>query len=131
MLTPPKARPDSEVHDTSPKHGFVKDYLQELYGFSDKHLEGKMTPAKFPMVSFDSKHNVTLYYNPELHESYNIKPHYSAVLDTLGHLQTMYNASEVVPKFADTISKVVSTVQTISKVVSHPIVQKLIDTVSP
>ena len=59
-------------------------------------------------MSFDSQQNVTLFDDPSIHEKYNIPEHYSAVLDPLGHLRTMYRGDEVVPKFANTVTKVIS-----------------------
>ena len=91
----------------------VKNYLSEHYGISDRELIGKVTPGDFPYLSFDNNQNVTLFDDPSIHAQFNVKEHYAAVTDPLGHLHTFYKAYEVVPKFADTISKVTTNVKTV------------------
>ena len=96
-----------------PAYGIVKNYLSEHYGISDRELIGKVTPGDFPYLSFDNNQNVTLFDDPSIHAQFNVKEHYAAVTDPLGHLHTFYKAYEVVPKFADTISKVTTNVKTV------------------
>ena len=90
--------PEKPTAPIKQKDPIVLKYLEQQYGMST-HEATNVTPESAPFLSFDSGGSVTLFDNPELHKIYHIPKGYTAVLDNLDHLKTMFHADTYTPKF--------------------------------